>query len=92
MRAYLGAYAGDFSTPKGVSRKQWEAERKDRIAGKSGKISVSVENIQVAVNGDKATAKFRQHYEAPGLSTSASKTLLLARSGNRWLIKEENAR
>lgn len=92
MKAYLGAYAADFKTPKGMSRKDWEAERTKRIAGKGGKISVQVDGPEVAINGDSATVKFRQHYKAPGLSSSASKTMILVRSGNRWLIKEENAR
>src|SRR6185369_6947938 len=92
MKAYLAAYAADFNTPKGVSRKVWEAEREDRIAGKPGKISVTVDEPQIAINGDKATAKFRQHYTAPGLSSSTIKTLVLVRSANKWLIKEENAR
>lgn len=92
MRAYLGAYAADFNTPKGVSRKVWESEREDRIAGKSGKISVTYDTPQISVNGDKATAKFRQHYQATNLSTSTTKTLVLVRSGNKWLIKEENSR
>jgi tetratricopeptide (TPR) repeat protein len=92
MKAYLGAYAADFKTPKGMPRKDWEAERSKRIAGKSGKISVQIDEPQVSVNGDSATVKFRQHYKAPGLSSSANKTMLLVRSGNRWLIKEETAR
>lgn len=92
MKAYLGAYASDFDTPKGMSRKTWEQEREQRIAGKGGKISVSVDTPQVNINGDKATAKFRQHYKATGLSSSTTKTLVLVRSGSKWLIKEENAR
>jgi tetratricopeptide (TPR) repeat protein len=92
MKGYLGAYASDFDTPKGMSRKAWEQERQQRIAGKGGKISVSVDAPQVTINGDKATAKFRQHYKATGLSSSTSKTLVLVRSGSKWLIKEENAR
>ena len=92
MRGYLGAYARDFDTPKGMSRKAWEEEREQRIAGKGGKISVSFDTPQVSINGDKATAKFRQHYAAPGLSTSTSKTLVFVRAGSKWLIKEENAR
>jgi tetratricopeptide (TPR) repeat protein len=92
MKAYLGAYASDFDTPKGMSRKAWEQEREQRIAGKGGKISVSVDAPQVSINGDKATAKFRQHYKATGLSSSTTKTLVLVRSGSKWLIKEENAR
>ena len=92
MKAYLGAYASDFDTPKGMSRKAWEQEREQRIAGKGGKIAVTVDNPVVTINGDKATAKFRQHYKATGLSSTTSKTLVLVRSGSKWLIKEENAR
>lgn len=92
MKAYLGAYASDFDTPKGMSRKAWEQEREQRIAGKGGKIAVIVDNPVVTLNGDKATVKFRQHYKATGLSSSTTKTLVLVRSGSRWLIKEENAR
>jgi tetratricopeptide (TPR) repeat protein len=92
MKAYLGAYASDFDTPKGVSRKAWEQEREQRIAGKGGKISVTVDTPQITVNGDKATAKFRQHYKATGMSGSTTKTLVFVRNGSKWLIKEENAR
>ncbi|MDP2881532.1 MAG: tetratricopeptide repeat protein [Azonexus sp.] len=92
MRAYLGAYANDFDTPKGMSRKAWEQEREQRIAGKGGNISVSFDTPQVTINGDKATAKFRQHYKATGLSSSTTKTLIFVRAGSKWLIKEENAR
>jgi tetratricopeptide (TPR) repeat protein len=92
MRAYLGAYAREFNTPNGQNRKAWEQEREQRIAGKGGKISVSFDTPQVTINGDKATAKFRQHYKATGLSTSTTKTLMFVRAGSKWLIKEENAR
>jgi len=92
MRAYLNTYSHDFETPKGMNRKAWEQEREQRIAGKGGKISVSFDTPQITVNGDKATAKFRQHYKATGLSSSTTKTLVFVRSGNKWQIKEENAR
>ena len=91
VKSYLAAYASDFNTPKGVSRKVWEEEREDRITSKPGKISVTYDEPQITINGDKATAKFRQHYTAPGLSSSTTKTLTLVRAGNRWLIKEENS-
>jgi tetratricopeptide (TPR) repeat protein len=92
MRAYLGAYASDFDTPKGMSRKAWEQEREKRIAGKGGKISVSIDTPQIVVNGDKATAKFRQRYQARGMDSTTTKTLALVRSGSKWLIKDEDAR
>ncbi|MCL2635365.1 MAG: tetratricopeptide repeat protein [Betaproteobacteria bacterium] len=92
MHAYLAAYAADFRTPKGMSRKDWEAERSKRIAGKSGKISVEVKDLQTTVDGNSATAKFRQYYKAPGLNSSTIKTMTLVRAASRWLIKEENTR
>jgi tetratricopeptide (TPR) repeat protein len=92
MKAYLGAYANDFDTPKGMSRKAWEQEREKRIAGKGGKISVSIDTPQIVVNGDKATAKFRQRYQARGMDSTTTKTLALVRSGSKWLIKDEDAR
>ena len=92
VKSYLASYSSDFNTPKGMARKDWEAEREARIAGKSGSISVTFDEPQISINGDKATAKFRQHYKAPGLSTSTTKSLVFVRTGNKWLIKEENSR
>lgn len=92
IKTYLAQYAADFNTPKNMPRKVWENERTDRIAGKPGKISVTYDEPRITLNGDKATAKFRQHYKATGLSTSTNKTLIFVRSGNRWLIQEELSR
>ncbi|MBS1159682.1 MAG: tetratricopeptide repeat protein [Proteobacteria bacterium] len=92
MRAYLGAYANDFAPSNGLARKAWENEREHRIAGKPGKISVDIDEPQISFNGDKATAKFRQHYKAGSLATSTTKTLVFVRTGNKWLIKEEISR
>lgn len=92
VKAYLAQYAADFNPPKGMSRKEWESERQQRIAGKPGKISVTYTEPQISINGDKATAKFRQHYKAPGLTSSTTKTLVFVRNGSRWLIQEENSR
>lgn len=92
VKGYLAQYAADFKTPNGIARKAWEAEREDRIAGKPGKISISYDEPQITINGDRATAKFRQHYKSNSLSGSTSKTLIFVHAGNRWLIQEENTR
>ena len=86
MSAYLGAYGKDFDAPGG--RKSWEEERKKRILGKS-KISVQVSNLDVKINGTKATARFKQDYDADSLSVNSRKTLELARVDNRWEIVRE---
>ena len=87
-KAYLAAYARDFKTPGGVSRAAWESERQKRIA-KPGAIQVSVENLRVSVDGDTATAKFRQHYKSATLKTSSNKVLLLGKRDGKWQIVQE---
>jgi tetratricopeptide (TPR) repeat protein len=89
MTAYLGAYGKAFDPPGNLSRKAWEEERHDRIVGKS-RISVRLSDLSVNVNGDKATAKFRQAYSADGLNISGRKTLELQKVGDRWVIVREN--
>ena len=92
MKAYFAQYAPNFDPPKDMDRKAWEKEREQRIAGKPGKITVSYDDPQISVSGDSATVRFRQHYSAPGLSSSTTKTLKMVKSGNRWLIQEETSR
>ena len=88
VKAYLASYAADFQTPSGMTRKAWEAERTQRI-DKPGKLQVSVEDVKVTVAGDKATVKFGQNYTSSTLKSTASKTLVMVKSGNRWLIQQE---
>jgi hypothetical protein len=78
MNGYLGAYGKEFDPPGGQSRKAWEEERRSRIVGKS-RITVKLTNLAVSVNGNKATAKFRQAYSADALNVSSRKTLELVK-------------
>jgi hypothetical protein len=41
------------------------------------------------VNGNKATAKFRQDYRANGIAISSRKTLELVKQGDAWKIVRE---
>ncbi len=88
VRAYLGHYAADFQTPNGMPRKAWETERQQRI-NKPGKILVSVDDLKVTIEGNKATVKFRQTYKSASLNSSTGKTLVLVRVGGKWLIQQE---
>ena len=91
VKAYLAFYANDFQTPGGQPRGAWEKERQRRIA-KAGKIEVYLENVKVSLeNGERAAAKFRQHYQSRGLKTSSGKTLVLVRRDGRWQIQQERA-
>jgi tetratricopeptide (TPR) repeat protein len=89
VKSYLGMYGKEFDAPGQMSRSKWEEERRSRITSKAS-IKVKLENLNVTVNGSKATAKFRQDYKAGGLSVSSRKVLDLAKSGDRWLIVRES--
>ena len=89
MAGYLGAYGKEFDPPGKMSRKDWESERRKRIEGKSH-ISVKLENLNLSVNGGKATVRFRQDYRADSLSVSSRKTLELVNTGERWQIVKES--
>lgn len=89
VKAYLNYYGNDFQVPNGQPRKAWEDDRRARIVGK-GSISVKVESPQVTVNGNTATVKFRQVYVSDRLTANTRKTLVLAKQGGKWQIKQEN--
>jgi tetratricopeptide (TPR) repeat protein len=88
VEAYLSFYAGNFQTPRGMTRREWEAERWQRI-DKPGRLRVVVDNIRVSVSGDRATARFRQRYTSATLRTQTNKTLVFVESENGWLILQE---
>ena len=88
MTAYLAAYDASFDPPGRQSRSAWEKEREARIVGKS-RISVQLSDMAVSVNGDKATARFRQAYSADALNVTSRKTLDLVNSNGRWTIVRE---
>ena len=89
MQGYLGAYAPNFTPPGGQSRKDWEADRKARIVPRT-RIGVDLSDINVTVNGDRASAKFRQAYSSDNLNVTSRKTLDLVKAGDRWLIVRES--
>jgi hypothetical protein len=57
--------------------------------GKS-RISVKITDITTKSNGNTATVRFRQAYDADALSTSSRKTLEMSKVGDRWLIAKES--
>jgi hypothetical protein len=57
--------------------------------GKSS-ISVNIENLVISVNGQTATARFRQIYHANNLNVSSRKTLELQHTGTQWQIRKES--
>jgi len=89
--AYLAHYAGDFVTPGGEPRADWEKARRARIAAPKS-IAVSVSSAKVTMQGpDKATVTFRQAYKSDVMKANSPKTVIMTRSDGRWLIQQEKA-
>lgn len=89
MPRYLAAYSERFEPANRASFAQWKEARRVRIVGKAD-IAIALQNIQVSVNGDQATAKFRQNYVAGSLNTTTRKTLSLRNEGGHWRIVRES--
>jgi tetratricopeptide (TPR) repeat protein len=88
VKGYLAAYAPEFEVPGGDTRAAWEKQRTERIERpKSIEVGVKVQSI--TVEGNKAKVVLRQSYRSDTLKNTATKTLDMIRSGDRWLITQE---
>lgn len=86
---YLRHYAPDFKTPKGEPRSEWEKMRTQRINAPK-KILVRLSGIKIRLKDERhARVTFRQHYKAGAFNSSTIKTLMLIKSGDKWLIQQE---
>ncbi|MBT9492947.1 MAG: tetratricopeptide repeat protein [Paucibacter sp.] len=90
MVAYYDAYAPDFKG-KSASRKAWEQERRDRITGKKT-IKVTLSDLRIKVNGNKATVRLRQDYNSDALSVKSGKNFELVKNkSGDWQITQESS-
>lgn len=89
MQDYLGAYAPNFTPPKGQSRSVWEADRRARIVPRT-RIDVGISDLSVTVQGERATARFQQAYSSDNINVSGRKSLDMVKKGDRWLIVRES--
>jgi tetratricopeptide (TPR) repeat protein len=87
MDAYFAAYAPDFNG--GKNRKAWMEDRRNRITSKKS-IDVNVSGISVVMEGNAATAHFKQEYSAGDLQVTSGKRLRFAKVGDRWVIDKES--
>jgi tetratricopeptide (TPR) repeat protein len=89
VNGYLGHYAVNFETPKGETREHWESQRKARVA-KPRKIHVDIESPKVVFKeGGRVNVTFRQHYQSGSLKVASTKTLVMVKAGEKWLIQQE---
>ncbi len=91
LNDYVSAYADDFKPEAGVSKKTWLAQRKQRMSGKRGDISLSLEDVSITQNGTLATVQFFQKYASKVYSDEVTKQLDLRfdEIKQRWLITRE---
>ena len=89
MNGYLDAYSDKFQPEGGGSLAAWKESRRQRILGKQA-IEVDVRNLQVNVDGEQASAKFRQYYAAGSLKSTTRKTLQLRHEKGQWHIVRES--
>ncbi|MCT9812298.1 tetratricopeptide repeat protein [Acidovorax sp. Be4] len=89
MARYLNAYSEKFVPADGTSLDKWKEARRVRIVGKDN-ITVALQNVRVSVDGDQATAKFRQRYVAGSLNSTTRKTLALRHEKGSWRIVRES--
>ncbi len=88
---YLGFYAADFRPPRGMSRGDWQAERRLRIASPRH-IEVALGSIAVEpMSSDRARVTFDQAYRSDNYRDSVHKTLELVREKGDWRILAERA-
>jgi ketosteroid isomerase-like protein len=89
---YLSFYAHDFKTPNGEARAAWEDLRRKRLgAPKYIRVGVRIRTVSLT-DSTHATVKFYQTYRASNFKASGNKTLVMVKSGDKWLIQEERSR
>ncbi len=88
---YFASYGSNFNPAKGESRKAWEVQRRERIT-RPTKISVELSNINItSIDSNNAKVSFKQSYQAGDKPIYTSKTLIMKKSGDNWLIEKEIA-
>lgn len=86
---YLSFYSRDFELPHGATRTQWEASRRKSI-NKPSFIHVSVDEPNITpIDSTHVSVSFKQTYLTNRSKDATSKTLVLVKSGNNWLIQKE---
>ncbi|WP_232418369.1 outer membrane protein assembly factor BamE [Methylotenera sp. 1P/1] len=91
VKAYFAAYADGFKPENGLSKSAWAAQRKQRLSGKRGDISLVLEDVAVTQHGNQASVQFFQKYASKVFSDEVTKQLDLQfdAATQRWLIVRE---
>ncbi|MGB5218472.1 MAG: ankyrin repeat domain-containing protein [Smithella sp.] len=87
MKTYRSCYAPEFKS-KGMNLDAW-VSNKVNVREKSKNISISIDDLQISVDGNNATAMFTQSYNSSISMSSGKKKLELRKINNEWKINRE---
>ncbi len=88
---YLGFYAASFAPQDGLSRDEWELQRRTALSSPQ---TIELELSALAtelVSAGRARVSFDQAYRSNLYSDDVRKTLELVREDDRWKIAEETS-
>ncbi|ROH86477.1 tetratricopeptide repeat protein [Stagnimonas aquatica] len=89
---YLALYAPDFAPEGGLTRANWEQQRRERIARPS-RIAVRALNPEISrIGADRVRVNFVQDYQSDSFSDQVNKTLELRATEAGWKIVREYIR
>lgn len=87
--AYLRHYAAEFKGAE-TSRGVWERQRRVRLDRND--IDLALHDVNVSVNGNRASARFIQRYRAGSYRDDGTKELQLELRDGAWVIVGESFR
>jgi hypothetical protein len=87
MKTYRGCYASNFQS-KGMNLNKW-ISYKTNVRQKSKNINISIDDLEISADENKATAVFTQSYSSSILKDKGKKTLEMRKTGNHWKIYKE---
>ena len=92
VERYLSYYSSEFTPNGGLTRDQWAAQRRQRVAAPQF-LKVSVTNLDAErLDQRHARAQFTQNYRSDRFGDLVDKTLDLVWEDERWKIAREFAR
>jgi outer membrane autotransporter protein len=90
LETYFSTYAADFTVSEGLTRQQWERQRRTELA-RDGVVQVRMADLSIEPNGDRMLALFTQTRQENGHDEAMQKIVDLEQRGGRWLIVREDS-
>lgn len=91
--SYIAFYGKNFEPDGFPNKEAWLKNRKNRLS-RTGDIRITLQDINIAVTGNKAIAEFVQIYSSPSYSDKVHKQLVLEleQENRQWVIVKETVK